>query len=423
MFRRLSNTLPPDPTFPTDLDKLGYFVNENDLIRQKANPKQGYQYKINRSERVNDAYKEAMNACSRKIVLERLLELGLQELPLPLNVTRDTKHVPILVSKDLATKKHIIVLFPDRQNDPGILAYRVLGQEGINIGSVINLVKAILGQSSTTPDATLSQHIETPGLVIANPSQLIWYRRGARPVTDREWLCLPRPSAVHEAMRIDEVENRVEGNKNFREHIQYIFEHVLCTNDGEPVICCPEAKFSIIGQEYVGSEVMQYLTNNWLGWRNRINCVALINPQHELSELFSTFDLTAPGDIAEKEEIVNFIAKRTRAYRLSQRPLETLLTGRRKLGCNIYAAGEIYYEESCLIRCWPSVLDWIELCRVSDTFAEPAFDINLSDDEEAEPKIRSPRRNGRPLTEEEQGNVRFHGNMEVTETGTVAKAE
>lgn len=64
MFRRLSNTLPPDPTFPTDLGKLGYFVNENDLIRQKANPKQGYQYKINRSERVNDAYKEAMNGKS-----------------------------------------------------------------------------------------------------------------------------------------------------------------------------------------------------------------------------------------------------------------------------------------------------------------------------------------------------------------------
>lgn len=62
MFRRLSNTLPPDHVFPADLDKLGYFVDENDIIRQKATPKQGYQYKINRNDRVNDLYKEAMNS-------------------------------------------------------------------------------------------------------------------------------------------------------------------------------------------------------------------------------------------------------------------------------------------------------------------------------------------------------------------------
>lgn len=61
MFRRLPTNLPPDHVFPADLEKLGYFVDEHDLIKQTANPKQGYQYKINRNERVNDTYKEAMN--------------------------------------------------------------------------------------------------------------------------------------------------------------------------------------------------------------------------------------------------------------------------------------------------------------------------------------------------------------------------
>lgn len=62
MFRRLPNSLPPDVTFPADLDQLGYFINENDQIRQKANPDQKYQYRINRNDRVNDVYKEVMNS-------------------------------------------------------------------------------------------------------------------------------------------------------------------------------------------------------------------------------------------------------------------------------------------------------------------------------------------------------------------------
>jgi len=62
MFRRLPNYLPKDPVFPTDLEGLGYFVNGNDQIRQIANPDQKYQYKVNRNDRVNEVYKEAMNS-------------------------------------------------------------------------------------------------------------------------------------------------------------------------------------------------------------------------------------------------------------------------------------------------------------------------------------------------------------------------
>ena len=64
MFKRLPNKLPEDIQFPADLNKLGYFVNEKDQIRQKANPDQKYQYKLNRNDRVNDVYKEAMNSTS-----------------------------------------------------------------------------------------------------------------------------------------------------------------------------------------------------------------------------------------------------------------------------------------------------------------------------------------------------------------------
>ena len=62
MFRRLPNTLPEDPSFPADLEKLGYSLNKDDQIRQIRNPEQKYQYVVNRNERVNDVYKEAMNS-------------------------------------------------------------------------------------------------------------------------------------------------------------------------------------------------------------------------------------------------------------------------------------------------------------------------------------------------------------------------
>lgn len=367
-----------------------------------------------------------VKACTRNIVLDRLHDLGLTELRLPLGATKDDKNIPILVSRDLAKKKHVIVFFPDRHNDPGILAYRVAGQEGISKGSLVDMVKAIVSHPSSVSDGANEvddQRWEAPGIIIANPSQNTWYRGGSRAVSDREWHCLPRPSAVHEAMRVDPINNKIEGQRDFREHVQYIFEHIMCPDDKENGVCSPEAKFAIIGQEYVGSEVMHYLAKDWVDCRDRLSCICLINPQHTLEELFATFDKDNTTHMSSKDEITSFIAKRTRAYKLSQRPLETVLTGRSRLGCNVYAAGETLYEESCLVRCWPSVLDWIEMCRVSDTFEEPSFEIEVSDDEDAQPKIRSPKRNGTAMTEEEEIKARFHGSLMLGEDGTVIEIQ
>lgn len=62
MFLRRADRLPPDITFPANLEKLGYFVTDKDQVRQIRDPERKYQYKINRNDRVNDMYKEAMNS-------------------------------------------------------------------------------------------------------------------------------------------------------------------------------------------------------------------------------------------------------------------------------------------------------------------------------------------------------------------------
>lgn len=62
MFRRLSASLPKDPVIPADLKELGYFINDNDQVRMIQKPDQKYLYRINRNERFNDVYKEAVNS-------------------------------------------------------------------------------------------------------------------------------------------------------------------------------------------------------------------------------------------------------------------------------------------------------------------------------------------------------------------------
>lgn len=61
MFRRLESTLPDDFDFPTDLEGLGYFINEHDQIRMICDPSQGFHYFISRNDRYVERQKEAMN--------------------------------------------------------------------------------------------------------------------------------------------------------------------------------------------------------------------------------------------------------------------------------------------------------------------------------------------------------------------------
>jgi hypothetical protein len=62
MFRRLSSSLPNDPSFPADLKQLGYFINDDNQIRMIEKPEEKFLYAINKNERVNELHKEAMNS-------------------------------------------------------------------------------------------------------------------------------------------------------------------------------------------------------------------------------------------------------------------------------------------------------------------------------------------------------------------------
>jgi hypothetical protein len=247
MFRRLSSSLPKDPLIPKDLAALGYFINEDDQIRQIKHPDQKYQYQVNRNERVNEMHKEAMNSCIQSIVLDRLNDLHLEKVRLPLGASSTHEHVPILVSKDLRQKKRVIIVFGERNQDLGIFSYRVIGNDAINQGSAVDFVTAV----NQIPEIE-----DTRGIIITNPGQLLWYRGEGRAITFNEWMSLPRTSAVHDALEMDASKCTVPGNRDYREHVQYIFEHVMRELVSENV------KFELIGLESTGHAMVNYLAGN-----------------------------------------------------------------------------------------------------------------------------------------------------------------
>jgi hypothetical protein len=63
-------------------------------------------------------------------------------------------------------------------------------------------------------------------LVIANTGQLLWHCASSRAVTQRTWEAADRPAGPWgQATR--SWRNKIPGNKDLNEHIQYVFENVI----------------------------------------------------------------------------------------------------------------------------------------------------------------------------------------------------
>jgi hypothetical protein len=186
---------------------------------------------------------------------------------------------------------------------------------------------------------------------------------------------LPRKSAVHDALAMDPEKCSIPGNRDYREHVCYVFEHVLRGLVSE------DAKLELVGLESTGHAMIDYLAENCkstanqhnqaklalltiLGseWSTRISGICLGSPQH------TTRDLLTPGD--DPTAFADFISKRCRAYIVSDSERETLLTGSEEYGCNCYASGEQLYQENVIIASWRSMLDWFMRIEADPSYEE-----------------------------------------------------
>ncbi|RYO19681.1 hypothetical protein AA0121_g4173 [Alternaria tenuissima] len=277
MFRRIENTLEPDPSFPANLKELGFFINSSGDIRMINAPEKPYVYHATNNDRVNEE------------VEQRLSYLGLNCIHLPdFAMTKPNgPHVPILapLPEVLKTHKRIIVLVNDTMQDLGILAYRQLQRElGINGGSVVNFVKEMIKRSSADNDAekdasifrdgyVLEDKATTPALIVLNTGQLLYSHKYDQAMTLRSWSAMPRKSVAHDMIRIHDEENRVPGHRDAKDHVKTVFDQVICNPDRVSA----DAEVYVIAIEDGTESVLKLLTDNFDKYGTRITAMALIH--------------------------------------------------------------------------------------------------------------------------------------------------
>lgn len=247
-------------------------------------------------------------ACLRREIGSRLAELGISQLYLPhlTTVKPSEPSLPILTTplEALRDKKRILVVSNDSFQDLGIWAWRMTGTSkgSIDEGSAVNFIKAALANGEDNKS-------DSPGIVILNPGQLLYSHKKGQAVTHTTWNALPRPSAVHPAARVDETHNRIKGNETPSAHLGFACEHVL----NNPDIIASDATFDIIGIGEGGETLLQFLDRDWERCKARVNAVALTHPFY-----FPFY--------TENSDFNTFLRERARAWALSDRPLDTLVS-------------------------------------------------------------------------------------------------
>ena len=144
--------------------------------------------------------------------------------------------------------------------DLGILAYRELQREsGVNGGSVHNFVKNIarrfavssvsgLEKKLTEDDAgdeEKEKNMHVPGVIVLNNGQLLYSHKYNKAMSIRSWATLPRKSIYHDAIKVHETENRVEGHRTSEEHIKTVFNAMV----HNPDFVSPDAEIYVVAIE------------------------------------------------------------------------------------------------------------------------------------------------------------------------------
>lgn len=273
-----------------------YFIQpETDEIRSIANPNFYFHYFRNKNERHNDRQRFAFNQAVQEIIHGRLENLGLVKVSLPSlpsaspsngrdgNDDQLQRHVPIFISKDLHKADRVVVLFGEGLQQLGVLAHRVIGgQGGVDEGSVVSLVKAILKTDA--------------GVVLANTGERWWWPEGQKPLCHRDSLGVKMKSCVHKVGSFDPTVNQIPGNEDVAAHVRSVFERVLgnAKKDGEDEgFVDSSTRIQVIAVGEAAPAVETYLDEDWGRWNDKIDCLAMLGDGKPVYELkhggFKTF--------------------------------------------------------------------------------------------------------------------------------------
>ncbi|EQB47170.1 hypothetical protein CGLO_13719 [Colletotrichum gloeosporioides Cg-14] len=364
MFRRRWSALPEDPVFPSDIKKLGYFIDTDDEIHKIGDPSFYFKYFLTKNERVNDRQRFHFNGkyrCNplpasftnlvteaiRDVVHERLENLGMSKTLLPLGTPATSPHVPIFTSGNLSTASRVVVIFGEPCQDLGNVALRVANRSGgIDKGSMVSIVRELLKQRSSATDPS------PPDIILANAGELWWWPEGQKPLSPVSACAVPMASMVHHGRAHNPKVHAIPKNEHPLAHIQYVLDETI------PAITNATASIDIIGIGLSADHIMKALDNpgTFDAIGKRINTLSVIGCSTSADEL-------------SHEPLKDLLVRRGRAYITDEAAAMTPVAkpggnpntaSFTQHGCTVFSSGEVYYIELMLITSRVPILAWLE---------------------------------------------------------------
>ncbi|CAJ0548803.1 Ff.00g024160.m01.CDS01 [Fusarium sp. VM40] len=352
MFRRHWSSLPKDISFPRDLTGLGYFLNDQDEIRSIENPDCYFKYFANKNSRVNERQRFHFNMALEDMIHDRLEKEGLQKFQL---LPENEKHCPIFFNPNIVKTARIVIVIGEPSQDLGFLAGRIVnGPGGVARGSMISVVQALAKQTAARGDS------EPPCVILANVGQRYWWPEQKRSLTIEAAGDVPLPSMVHTGRRYVKELNEIPGSETPLAHVKTIFDKVLEANKS--------ANIDIVAIGQSCEVVLQLFEEeqSWTQWGHRLGGMLLMGT-------------VFPADGLTNVEFKDFLAKRTRAYLISDEPLDTPLAmpaGNpalliEPLGCPCFSGGEQQHAELILIKALEPALAYLQEIALTEDFVNP----------------------------------------------------
>ncbi|KAL1903450.1 hypothetical protein Sste5346_000077 [Sporothrix stenoceras] len=382
MFRRLWSGLPETPKYPVDIEKLGYFINDDDEIRKIEDPKYYFKYFIDKNTYYNDCRRFSFDTTVQRIILARLATLGLNPVRLPLGACEDEPHVLVMVSNDLATADRVLLFIGETAQDLGVLAYRVVGGGGgIEQGSILSIVRAVReGGVANDKDG------KPPAIIIGNPGELFWWPEAHRSLSLPAVAGMPRPSAAHHAPR-KYAENTIPGHENADAHVSSLFKDLLTCSAGAGLdldgVESPMAKRTSVPRITAigiagGADALEGFLDHperWQQWGPRMDSLVVLGGLYEAHHI-------------KTDAFRAFLRQRARAYIASEAAVDTPVAGpdgndqaarATRYGCPVHSSGTSWLTELMFIEARSAILAWGAMVANDPAYVNPQMDISYAE--------------------------------------------
>ncbi|KAF2803029.1 uncharacterized protein BDZ99DRAFT_454313 [Mytilinidion resinicola] len=327
MFRLREGGVEPDPVYPANLKELGYFVTDEGFIKLIEDPRLNFNFYHTTDPRHNEVHREAMHIVTRAEIYSRLEALGIYRYYLP-GFSKEPPpsseyqpHLPILATEAdiLKTRKRVIVIVNDSRQDLGILAYRLLHRsEGLDGGSVAKLVKEMVKRSTDEHTNKAAQLLAQPGdvhdggppgIIVLNTGQQYFSYKRNEAMTITSWQALQQKTRIHGDISIADA-NKVPGNETPRDHIMYVFKHII----GRKEYVHPDAELYVVGIESGAKDLLMLMNRNE-------NVATTLFPNRTHSAPFPSqikamacIQPDTAADVITNPHLASFLRHRTRAW-------------------------------------------------------------------------------------------------------------